>query len=221
MTHDPRSAQPSVLRIQAVLVAIALTAGLAIATVHELTRPMVMAQRGGLFGDAALEVLPGADSYRIYVRADDGRLRPLGDGDEPELFIGLDARGRATGAALVASGMGYADTIQLVYGLDPEARKLTGLRVVVSRETPGLGSKIIDDEDFVDGFTRIELPFDDGRLQPLRISADARHERGEVDAITGATVSARSVAGIVSDSLERWLPILEREYARLADAADG
>jgi len=212
----------SVLRIQAVLVAIALVAGLSIATVHEWTRPMVMAQRGGLLGDAALEVMPGAASYLIYVRGADDRLRMMGDNDSPELFIGLDEQGRGVGAAIVGSGMGYADIIQLVFGLDPAAERLTGMRVVASRETPGLGSVIVDDQDWVESFTRIRLPFDgQQRLRNLRVRSNASHEDGEVDAISGATVSVASVTRIINLSLAEWLPILREEFDQLAGGGDG
>ncbi|MGY6554850.1 MAG: FMN-binding protein [Wenzhouxiangella sp.] len=212
----------SVLRIQGVLVAIALIAGLAIAMVHEWTRPMVMAQRGGLLGDAALQVMPGAASYRIYVRTDQGGLRLLGEGDVPELFIGLDQQGRTVGAAIVGSGMGYADIIQLVYGVDPAAGRLTGMRVVASRETPGLGSVIVDDRDWVESFTRIHLPFDgQQRLRNLRVRSNANHEQGEVDAISGATVSVASVTRIINLSLAEWLPILHAEFDELAGGGRG
>lgn len=213
---------PSVLRVQLVLVAIALVAGLAIATVHEWTRPLVLAQRGGLLGDAALAVLPGAVSYRIYARDATGGVVTHPGGDGAELFIGLDAQGRPVGAALVASGMGYQDTIQLVYGLDPVADRLLGMRVVASRETPGLGSLIIDDPAFVAGFGEVALRFDArGELQALRVRDTPDYAQGEVDAITGATVSARAVARIISRSLVEWLPILHAEYAALAGGGRG
>lgn len=212
----------SLLRVQGVLVAIALVAGLAIALVHEWTRPMVMAQRGGLLGDAALQVMPGASSYRIYVRAANGGLRLLGEGDVPELFIGLDAQGRAVGAAIVGSGMGYADLIQLVYGLDPGAARLTGMRVVASRETPGLGSRIVDDADWVASFARIQLPFDQAQqLQALSVRSNARAEAGEVDAISGATVSVSAVTRIINASLAEWLPILQSEFEQLSGGGRG
>lgn len=212
----------SVLRIQGVLVAIALAAGLSIAMVHDWTRPMVMAQRGGLLGDAALMVMPGASSYRIYVRSNEGGLRLMGEGDVPELFIGLDEEGRVVGAAIVGSGMGYADIIQLVYGVDPAAGRLTGMRVVASRETPGLGSVIVDDQDWVDSFTRIQLPFDgQQRVRNLRVRSNANHEQGEVDAISGATVSVVAVSRIISLSLAEWLPILNEEFAELSGGERG
>ena len=212
----------SILRIQGVLVAIALVAGLSIAAVHEWTRPMVMAQRGGLLGDAALEVMPGAVSYRIYLRAAEGGVRLMGDGDVPELFIGLDEQGRPVGAAIVGSGMGYADIIQLVYGVDPAAGRLTGLRVVASRETPGLGSVIVDDAQWVESFSRIQLPFDgQQQLRQLRVRSNANHEQGEIDAISGATVSVAAVTRIINLSLAEWLPILQAEFDELAGGGRG
>ena len=199
----------SVVRIQLVLVAIALVSGLSIAMVHELTRPMVLAQRGGLLGGAALEVLPGAVTYRIYARDAEGGLTLLPGVDGAELFLGLDGRGEPVGVAIVTSGRGYQDTIQLVYGLDPGAGRLLGMRVVASRETPGLGSLIVDDEEFVQGFAAVVLQIDaGGEPQPLRVSDRARYEQGEIDAISGATVSVRAVARIISRSLAEWLPLL-------------
>jgi Na+-translocating ferredoxin:NAD+ oxidoreductase subunit G len=209
--------QPSGLRVQAVLVAIALVAGLAIATVHEWTRPLVLAQRGGLLGDAALEVLPRAVNYRIFARDAEGLPAPHPGGDGAELFIGLDAAGQPVGAAIVASGMGYQDVIQLVYGLDPGEARLLGMRVVASRETPGLGSLIVDDQGFVAGFTQVVLRFDEqGELQSLRVRDEPRYEHGEIDSITGATVSVRAVARIINRSLVEWLPILHTHYPALA-----
>ncbi len=223
MTEDNgRGGPASVLHIQGVLVAIALVAGLAIAWVHEWTRPMVMAQRGGLLGEAALKVMPGAARYVIYVRGDNHRLRPMGDGDSPELFIGLDEQGHAVGAAIVGSGMGYADLIQLVFGIDLGGERLTGMRVVASRETPGLGSVIVDNAEWVASFSRIHLRFDD-QQQPrnLRVRRNARPEDGEVDAISGATVSVAAVTRIISLSLAEWLPILHEQFAELSGDERG
>jgi electron transport complex protein RnfG len=215
-------AHPSVLRVQAVLVSIALVAGLAIATVYEWTRPMVQAQRGGLLGDAALEVLPAAVTYRIYARDGDGGIAPHPGGEGAELFIGLDDAGQPAGAAIVASGMGYQDVIQLVYGLDPGSVRLLGMRVVGSRETPGLGSRIVDDQRFVGGFTQVKLQFAaGGELQTLQLRGAPEYERGEIDTLTGATVSAQAVAGIIDRSLAEWLPLLRAHYDGLTRKDDG
>lgn len=221
MTPTPPLRFP-VLRAQLVLVAIALAAGLVIAGVHEWTRPVVAARRGDVLGDAALAVLPGAIAYRSHVRRGDGSLARLTGTEGAELLLGLDARGQAVGVAIVAAGSGYQDTIRLVYGLDPRAGRLLGMRVIASRETPGLGSVIVEDVEWVESFARVVLRFDgEGDFLPLRVREQARQDRGEIDAISGATVSVRAVARILNESLAEWLPILRTQYAALAGGKDG
>lgn len=215
-----RTGPPSptgVLRAQMVLVAIALVAGVAIAAVHEWTRPMVEARRGDALGDAALAVMPGAVDYRIYARRDDGSLALQRTSEGAELFLGLDPSGKAVGVAIAGSGMGYQDTIRLVVGVDPTRGRLLGMRVVTQQETPGLGTAIVEDAGFVEGFSQVVLRFDGaGDLLPLRVRAEARHERGEIDAISGATVSVRAVVRIVNERLAEWMPVLRTHYEDLA-----
>lgn len=207
---------------QRVLVVIAVTAGLAIAGIHELTRPWVAEQRAALLERSLLEVLPDAVTFEPYGLRADGRLEPHDRLEGAAVFLGRDAEGRAAGVAVPASGFGYQDRIGLVYGLEPLEGRLLGMRVLESRETPGLGSRIADDAAFLAGFPGLSIPLDEaGRPRPLRIAANARAEAGEVDAITGATVSVRAVARIISGSLAEWLPRLQEAYAALQEADDG
>ncbi|MEX2482039.1 MAG: FMN-binding protein [Gammaproteobacteria bacterium] len=211
----------SALAVQGVLVAIALVAGLVIASVHELTRPRVAAQRAALLADAVLDVLPGAVAYDGYALRADGRLERLPSPQDAALFVGRDGTGQRVGVAIAAAGMGYQDRIQLLYGVDPDAGRLLGLRVLESRETPGLGARIVDDAAFLQGFVMLQLQFDDSaRVRPLRL-ARAGAEAGEYDGITGATVSARAVGRILSASLAEWLPRLRDPAALAGGHGDG
>ncbi|MFP4278318.1 MAG: FMN-binding protein, partial [Wenzhouxiangella sp.] len=83
------------------------------------------------------------------------------------------------------------------------------------------GSRIVDDEDFVEGFTRIELQFAGGQLKPLAVREEAVHEQGEIDAMTGATVSVDAVADIINASLAEWLELLDAHYDELAGDGRG
>jgi hypothetical protein len=58
-------------------------------------------------------------------------------------------------------------------------------------------------------------------LQALRVREAPSYAQGEVDTITGATVSARAVARIISRSLAEWLPILRADYEELAGDRRG
>ncbi len=67
---------------------------------------------------------------------------------------------------------------------------LRGLRIVFHAETPGLGAKITDD-DFLNQFKGIALG-------DLSLTADG----GEVDAISGATISSEAVTDGVYDTVK-------------------
>ena len=221
----PPGQQASTLRVYATLVGIALIAGLAIAFTHELTRPLVADSRAQLLTGAVLGVLPGAVSYRGYAQTPDGRLEPTPAAAAPaaaEVFAGFDAAGRLIGFAIAAEGMGYQDRIGLLYGLDPAAGVLLGLQVLESRETPGLGARIVDDADFLRNFRGLALPFDEASaLRPLRLAGGQRDAAGQIDGITGATVSARAVVHIVNDSLAYWLPRLRAALGSITEADHG
>jgi electron transport complex protein RnfG len=112
------------------------------------------------------------------------------------------------GFAIAAQGMGYQDRIGLLYGIDPAQRRLLGLRVLESRETPGLGARIVDDPAFLEPFHDLPLtPDATGQPLPLRIARGERRP-GEIDGITGATVSSVAVARIVNESVAAWWPSL-------------
>ncbi|MCC5871495.1 MAG: FMN-binding protein [Gammaproteobacteria bacterium] len=222
MTDLTRSQAPSELRVYTVLVGIALVAGLGIAAVHELTRPRVAEQRLILLSRAVFDVLPAAVDYHALRERPDGSFEVLLESTDTGLFLGVDAAGDPVGIAITATGMGYQDRIALIYGLNPERRHLLGLRVLESRETPGLGARIVDDPRFLAAFEALELKFDDrGRVRTLQIAANARPGAGEIDGITGATVSVRAVARIVSSSLKRWLPAFDGAYPALREDTDG
>ncbi|MFU8796994.1 MAG: RnfABCDGE type electron transport complex subunit G [Dehalococcoidia bacterium] len=88
------------------------------------------------------------------------------------------------GYAFIAVGKGYGGDISILVGLEDEAT-IRGITVISHTETPGLGSKIT--EDF---FTAqfLSTGVDDVAL---------RRDGGQIDSITGATISARAVVEAV------------------------
>ena len=95
------------------------------------------------------------------------------------------------GWVIKAGGQGYADKIELLMGVDPEVKALTGLFILEQKETPGLGNKIAD--------PKWRRQFIDKRIdQPLVVVKASRPTGNTIDAITGATISSRSVTAIVN-----------------------
>jgi electron transport complex protein RnfG len=82
------------------------------------------------------------------------------------------------------------------------------MKVLESRETPGLGDKIISDGKFVGQFGQLAL---DPKVVVVKGGA---HAPNQLDAITGATISSRAVGAIVNKSAATWRPRLpDRAHA--------
>ena len=110
--------------------------------------------------------------------------------------------------------------IIIIFGFDPNTGKLKGMKVLDSKETPGLGDKIFKDMVFVKQF------FDgpDTPLIPVKPGM-GKGQPGEIDTITGATISSKKLIEIINHALEEWKPILDQGIPQTAadppDPADG
>ncbi len=201
------------------LVGIGSICALLIVTAYLLTGPAIARNRAELLHQAIFAVLPGAVTVQPMRRDAGGTIGPAAPGEQAALYLGLDAGNRAVGVAIEASGMGYQDLIGLIYGYSPARGQLTGMRVLASRETPGLGDKIITDPVFVDSFRGLAVPLsqDGARVAHAvqAVPAGKRSQPWQFDAITGATISSRAVAGIIAASTAQWAPLLHAQAGRL------
>ena len=194
------------LRMMATLGTAGLCSGLAIVGIFLITLPRIEENRARALESAIFQVLEGARKRTAFVargaellRLEDSRGRPPG---EETIYAGYDDAGRFLGWAIPAEGPGFQDTIKLIYGYDPERRRVVGMRVLESRETPGLGDKIIKDESFLAGFR-------DLAITPRVVSVKrGRKGANEVDAISGATISSAAVVRIINQANERWVELL-------------
>jgi electron transport complex protein RnfG len=103
-------------------------------------------------------------------------------------------QGGLKGWVVKTKGQGYADTIELLLGLSPDLRTITGLFILDQKETPGLGNKIITDSwrgQFIDA------PADRALVV---VKTGAAHP-GEIDAVTGATISSKSVTALINTAV--------------------
>ena len=103
--------------------------------------------------------------------------------------------GKNTGWVIKSSGPGYADKIELLIGFDPHMKFITGLYVLGQKETPGLGNKITD--------TVFRNQFLNVKTENTLLAVKAKSgKNGEIDSITGATISSRSVCDIVNSAVK-------------------
>jgi electron transport complex protein RnfG len=100
--------------------------------------------------------------------------------------------GQTVGVWAIAVKKGYGGPIRMLISADVNG-KVLGVRVLAQQETPGYGARIVGDRaEWLQLFT--------GRTRdapPL-----LRQDGGDIDAITGATVTSRSVTRAVAAALE-------------------
>jgi electron transport complex protein RnfG len=104
--------------------------------------------------------------------------------------------GAKAGYAFLAVGKGYGGNINILVGLKDETT-IKGIKIISQSETPGLGSRIAE-SSFTDRF--IGLNIKDVAL---------RQEGGQIDAITGSTISSRAVIDAVRETAMEKVKLLK------------
>jgi electron transport complex protein RnfG len=190
------------------LVGIALVCAVLIAGAFVSTAPLIERNRAQQLQRAVLQVLPGAVAFQPQP-------------DAAGVYAGLGADGELVGFAIAASGMGYQDSIEILYGYDPRAQAVVGMQVLSSRETPGLGDRIENDPAFRANFAALDVQLAaDGQtlLHPVALVKPGQKTAAwQVDGISGATISSRAIARMLDESARQWVP---RLYPLAAQAQD-
>jgi len=188
-------------RLVATLAVAGLLSGLAIIGIYAATFDTIAANKARELREAVFKVLPGVEQMQRLVYKDNKLLpeNTQAKGDLP-VYGGYDRDGHFVGYAIPAEGPGFQDTIQLIYGYRTDTGKIVGMRVLDSKETPGLGDNIIKDAHFV-------ANFDDLTVLPeiVAVKKGKKTRPNEIDAITGATISSKSVVKILNKTNQIWL----------------
>ena len=166
-------------------IALASAFGAALAGVHAGLGPRIAANRLNDTLSQIPALVPGAAKGEPLEVA--GRL----------VYRAVDAAGAPVGWVVPAGGQGFADRIELLIGLDRAADRITGLYILQQNETPGLGNRVAEDA-FRNRFR------DQAAGAPLRVVKGRAGGAGEIEAVTGATVSSDSVTAIVTGAAARF-----------------
>jgi len=209
-----RGGGDSPARLVLTLTLAGLFSGLAIVGAYEITQPMIAANQAAALRRAVFEVVPGAERLQGLIWKED-RLEAAAEGETPDLYAAYTDAGDFVGYAIPGEGAGYQDVIRLLYGYDPEGRTTTGMEVLESRETPGLGDRIYKDPDFVGAFRSLAVD------PEIVLTKDGAEAANEIDGITGATISSGAVVRIINASNATWLERLPKEAPPLASSDAG
>lgn len=204
---------PATRKMVAVLSGVAAFSGLLIVGVFQFTLPFIDANREAMIERAIFTVVPGGAEKRVFGYTDDGvQPDPAGASFGERFYAVYDEAGALQGVALEASGQGYQDVIRILYGFDPEREVVTGMTVLESRETPGLGDKIGKDPEFLENFEALDAEVDPATNTPEHEIVTVKHGEKEnpweIDGITGATISSVAIGDMIDAGLRRDLPRL-------------
>lgn len=194
----PVQVSSSALRLVGTLALAGALAGAAIVVSYHWARPRIEAYQARVLAEAITEVLGGPDRYET-VFLENGTFTATPQADTAGLdrvYVGYDADGTPRGVAITAAEAGFQDVIDLIFGYDPSTGDVLGMKVLESKETPGLGDKITRDSAFIGGFVDVGTPL----LGVKKGQGNGGHD--EVVMITGATISSRAVIGIINHRLE-------------------
>ena len=205
----PQKKPASTFRLVATLAVAGTLAGLLIVLVNQHTKPIIDKYKAEQLQKAVYEVLPGTDRYDTYYLVDSSLSLNLPEGakesEYKRVYVGYDADKKLNGVAMSRGESGFQDVIMIIFGVDPNTGKLKGMKVLDSKETPGLGDKIFKDMAFVNQF----FAGPDTPLIPVK-PGTGKGKPGEIDTITGATISSKKLVEIINHALEEWKPSLDR-----------
>ena len=206
----PEPTEVRATRLLATLGVGGAAAGVLLVIAFGVTLPTIEANRAHALHLAINEVLKSPERYDTLYVVGKTLVKKPPEGVDPkkleQVYLGYGPGDQRIGFAIVAGAAGFQDVIQLIFGYDPKNRTLLGMKVLESKETPGLGDKIEKDPAFVGQFSGARAPL-------VGVKKGKRSKLSEVDMITGATISSRTVIRTIHNALVRLGPALDAYQA--------
>lgn len=163
-----------------VLTGITLFAALALGSVYSLTKDPIAASKKAKQENAIKEVLPP------FERIDAVEVVEVEDAGSFNVYKAYDKDNHFVGAAVESfSKNGFSGDIKVMVGFDKEG-KIVNYSILEQKETPGLGTKMVDWFKTSKGKQNIN------GLNPVTAKLTVNKDGGDVDAITAATISSRA-----------------------------
>ncbi|MFQ5446474.1 MAG: FMN-binding protein [Saprospiraceae bacterium] len=203
--------EPGSGRLIATLGIAGFFSGILLVGAYLFTLPMIQANKARALEAAIYKVLPDSKSYETLVLKD-GELElfkkdETSDKGAPpnSIFAGYDSTGALVGIAVPAEEPGFQDIIAGIYGYNPSAKTIIGFVVLDNKETPGLGDKIVKDQEFQTNFEALSV-----EPEIVAVKKGEKNNPNEVEAITGATISSKAVVRLLQKSIGEWKPAIEK-----------
>ena len=174
------------IKMVVVLTILCCVSGGLLASIHDGTAAQIENQQLKFVkGPAIKTILEGSSNDPITDRF------KITDGDvERNFFVGK-FDGKANTIAFEGLGKGFGGDLGIMVGVNLDDQKLVGVAVTTHSETPGLGAKAKEDPGFSAQFKGLSVDED------IKVTNDG----GDINAISGATITSRAVCDAVNKSL--------------------
>jgi len=178
------------IKMVVVLTALCLISGGSLAFLRNKTKDKIELQ--------PLQFVKGPAIRSILYKATNDPIKDrlklnIGAG-EANFFVGV-VDGKPNQIAFESSGKGFGGDVGLMVGVDLETDKIVGVGVTTHSETPGVGSRAKTEPTFGAQFVG----------KPLKDEYKVKNDGGQIDAISGATVTSRAVTSGVTAAGKMYL----------------
>ncbi len=176
------------LNMALALVVVAMVASTSLGFIYELTKEPIAAAKLAKKISAIDMVVSPYDNNPVD---DMFKLATPGDGDSLEIYPAKKDGKTINYAIRSFSPKGYGGDVWLMVGFDT-AGIVTDIAVLDHKETPGLGTKMSSPQ-FKDQFKGVN---------PGEFNLKVEKDGGDVDALTGATISSRAFGQAIELAFE-------------------
>ncbi|MDI6789103.1 MAG: RnfABCDGE type electron transport complex subunit G [Thermodesulfobacteriota bacterium] len=181
-----------IIKMIVVLTLIAAVCGGGLSLVKLATAEQIAYQQIKFIKEPALKkVLTGYDNDPVTDRKDIVTGKDKKGKDVVTTFFFAKKGGQVITVAFEASATGFHGDIGVMMAVNPEIDKLDGIAITSQSETPGVGTRVADDPSFCAQFKDKSLT--------ANFSLG-----GEVQGLSGATVSSAGVSNAVKAGVETY-----------------
>lgn len=180
-----------------ILTAITLVSGLLLGGVYEITKEPIQASKEKAKQEAYKSVMSDAEEFETDNSFDEKKAEKILEKNKingcylSEVAVGKDKSGKEIGYVITSTSKeGYGGEIQISVGVSMDGT-VTGIEILSINETAGLGMQAIE--------PAFKKQFENVKTDKFEVKKD--NPKGNVDALSGATITTRAVTNAVNAGL--------------------
>ena len=188
---ERRRAVYEITKMLVVLTAISVVSGSSLAFLEHITRePITYQKLKYVKGPAVEAVLKGSENDPIKEHKEEILFQKDGNEEIRKTVFPAMKDGKLFALAFEVRAKGYHGPIDIMMGINVVTGKLTDIRIMSHSETPGLGARAAEPE-FYEQFSGMDMA-----------QTALSDEGGNINAVTGATITSTGVSEAVRKGME-------------------